>query len=219
MSAKQICRNTRGSTFEGPICCFHHPTLRPQRSHWGQSGSAAPIKEQNWADYRARWRWWHQPPVVGRLSVVSQWTARTVTERAWKLTETLVAHEFWQEKMAKRTSEIICFTVPSCDALQGLTKVLPKPAGRVMKVRPKKIKWFHNNVTGKKRFSIGASLCNTEKTGNQSTSSQNGYTKMYENLGSRRYLRLRNELYYDVYDVTYSHRKGGYSFQCIVQLH
>lgn len=48
-------------------------SLQSQRSHQGQSGPAAPITEHNWADYRARWRWWHQPPEVGWLYVVSVW--------------------------------------------------------------------------------------------------------------------------------------------------
>lgn len=72
LSVKYICRKTMGSTLEGHICFFHPSILRPQRSQWGQTGLAAPIKEQSWADYRARWRWWHKPLVVGWLSVVSE---------------------------------------------------------------------------------------------------------------------------------------------------
>lgn len=146
-----------GSTLEGPICSFHCPILRPQRSHRGQSGPAAPIKEQSWADYRARWRWWHKPPVVGRLSVVSEWTARTVTERAWKRSRKRWWHmNFWQDKMADRTFEIICFHIaaPSCNALQWQTKLLPKPTGRMMKTPPNKIEWFPNNVTSQKGFPL-----------------------------------------------------------------
>lgn len=75
-------------TLKDNMCSFIFFFLRSQRSRQGQIGPAAPITEQKCADYRARWRRWHQQPEIGWLDLVSwRWQrerpARWLTGVKW----------------------------------------------------------------------------------------------------------------------------------------